>query len=391
MKIQASGEEGNAVSDNSLDSMLHSIMGGSSHRSSIADDSRGEGASGSYGDDFVFDTTDSEQDGEGKLPGEQAPTTGFAERTGEEIVEEKPHMLTTGHTASNGQLCSCQERPRINLDESTHEREMGGDTTNGHVGDGNNDDNNSSTTNREKSKRNINVNNNYNGEGNGTESNSDKSSTVDDDCMPMKAEPNRWPTRQSVESSCGYIYYARIAGDYPNGVARGPKTPPAHRRRRRRRRNLPGQADGEQARGACSSQAPHKRGWKNGLGHEVGKEADDTKNHDQDEQQKSSRHGHRRPGRNDLTTRDKRRGSGDFRDDSGVDCSNGLSVLERDVRGAMVAVWLAWGVRIDASREQLRREERWLDAVHRTEIAKVGDGRKLRCRRSYWGYIGTAN
>lgn len=81
---------------------------------------------------------------------------------------------------------------------------------------------------------------------------------------------------------------------------------------------------------------------------------------------------HRSPSKSAPTGGEKR-GGGDIGGDRVVGCPSGLSILERDVRGAMVAVWLAWGVRIDAAREELRREERWLDAVHRTEIAKVAN------------------
>lgn len=55
----------------------------------------------------------------------------------------------------------------------------------------------------------------------------------------------------------------------------------------------------------------------------------------------------------------------------GVDHSGGLPVLERDVKGAMIAVWLAWGVRIDATRKQFKIEEERLDGAHRAETAKV--------------------
>lgn len=55
----------------------------------------------------------------------------------------------------------------------------------------------------------------------------------------------------------------------------------------------------------------------------------------------------------------------------GVDCSDGLPILERDMRGAMIAVWLAWGVRIDATRERFKIEEGRLVGVHRAETAKV--------------------
>ncbi|CAM9561815.1 unnamed protein product, partial [Hapterophycus canaliculatus] len=56
----------------------------------------------------------------------------------------------------------------------------------------------------------------------------------------------------------------------------------------------------------------------------------------------------------------------------GRDLSGGLPILEKDMRGAIVAVWLAWGVRIDATREKLRQEETWLRTAHRAEIAKLG-------------------
>eukprot|EP00752_Nemacystus_decipiens_P013015 g11514.t1 len=321
---EAFGEKGSEVSGNSLNNILHSILGGSSNRSDIGS-IRDESSFGSYGDDFSLESTDSQQKGEEKplLAGEQDKAnladhgrgTGIVED--DDVEDEVPRVKTVGATADKEQAlashvpdsrCGGGSRQK-NLrrsGESIHRGDEGG-----HVGVGNNENISGNNTNQaEKNKisnnaasssRRNNTHDDHDDEddrhghyhrsndtnkesndgdhGNGSDSKNDLPVPKNQHSNRNEGKPTRWPTRQSVESSAG-------------------------------------------------------------------------------------------PGRKAPTTGDLNRG-GATGGDGGVECSNGLSILEKDMRGAMVAVWLAWGVRIDAAREELLQEERWLEAVHRTEIAQV--------------------
>ncbi|CAM9681100.1 unnamed protein product, partial [Sphacelaria rigidula] len=55
-------------------------------------------------------------------------------------------------------------------------------------------------------------------------------------------------------------------------------------------------------------------------------------------------------------------------DDTGFD---NLITVDADFRGAVIAVWLAWGVRIDAVRARKLREERRLSKECQQKIAQV--------------------
>ena len=413
MKQQALGEQDGATfSDNSLKGILNSILGGSSNRSDIGS-SRSEGSFGGYGDDFALESTDSEQHKEEKPPVGGREEGGFADHaTGSgDNADDSPRMKRPDPTANKeraltpgapGALCgSLREKAQRRSAESTYQ---GGES--GSVGVGTSEDNsNSSSKQRNNSNDNGNVvsgnsaNNDddhgHDGRDDDCISNSDNndgdngSGTEDEKDQPIdkfhrcnEAKAPRWPTRQSVESSSGYIFYARIAGDYPEGTVEGPRKPRGQRRRRRRA--LRRQTDGGGRQQACRSQSPRKHQSKSGVPDEVGVEDADDKTGSRKEKQSSS-HKRRSPGRKAAATAE----NGTFRatrGDGSVGCSSGLSILEGDVRGAMVAVWLAWGVRIDAAREEQRREERWLEAVHRAERAKVAYVWSYiwACSSSYW-------
>lgn len=414
MKSQGSGEEGGTISENSLNGILHSILGGSSNRSDIGS-SEGEGSLGSYGDDFAFESTDSEQDGEKKPPVgevEEADLTNHGTGKEHSVASDPRMMKTSDHPTNKGQaLAACMPDAPHGGSRKENQRRSAGSIHRGEdggfVGAGNNKD--SSSNNSEQANNNnnnfVSGNSHYKNKNNGDRDNDDGrdhddinnnannnannndgdngGGTEGENDQPIdkihqfhkrnEAKSARWPTRESVESSSGYIFYARKAGDYPDGTVIGSGSPGRHQRRRRRRRELRRETDREEIQQKCCSQSPHNRQFKNGLHDEVGtEEADDKLSCNIDGGQSSS-HDCRSPGRHAPTTAENS-GAGTIRGDGGAGCSNGLSILERDVRGAMVAVWLAWGVRIDAAREEQRSEERWLEAVHRTEMAKVADG-----------------
>ncbi|CAM9912398.1 unnamed protein product, partial [Scytosiphon promiscuus] len=149
--------------------------------------------------------------------------------------------------------------------------------------------------------------------------------------------PARWPSPRSVQLSHGYIFYAYEAGDYVKkrcSDERYTKSGGWGCRGLSRRRRKPGPRK-RQIRPASSRQK--KVSVTTVVGPSRGEAGDTTE------------------------------GGG-----GGHDLSGGLPMMERDMRGAIVAVWLAWGVRIDAAKEKLRQEERWLKAAHRTEIKKLG-------------------
>lgn len=410
VKLQASGEEDSAVSDNSLLDILHSILGGSSNRSSIGG-SRSEGSFGGDGDDYSCETTDFVQDDVEKPPIEEQEEADLVDHgAGKGIVEDERQMKRPDHTANTVQTMayhvsddpyrgSSHEENHRRSTESIHQGQKGGRSS-GHVGAGYNDGRRSKT-NEAKSKSDSNdivrSNTHYNGNnskdddddnydgddgidiGNGTVSKNGSLADLDHGDR-KEAEPTRWPSRQSVESSSGYMFFARLAGDYPDGIVPGLTTPRSRQWRRRRTRprrqrrslKLRRQTDEmEQRQQELRSQSSHKRAVTKGFSDEVGKEAGGPERRNQDEEHASSTY--RAPGR-DARPAERTSGSGGISGVGGVNFSKALSSLERDMKGAMVAVWLAWGVRIDAAREKLRREERWLDAVHRTERAKVADG-----------------
>lgn len=237
----------------------------------------------------------------------------------------------------------------------------------------------------------------------------------------------RWPSPRSVELSRGYIYYACKAGDYADGRCPGEgcaegggerrrglsrwRRKPRRKKRQNRRASSPQNAGSETVvgkafRGETSGADEDHLGEasigcdEEGLGNADGPGAAGRKLHDMGHGTKRENNVRRKqdntrislskeklcasnvtqPRRGDSTAKSRgpngkencswsshrRRGGG-----GGHDLSGGLPTLESDMRGAMVAVWLAWGVRIDAAREKLRQEKRWLKAAHRAEIAKV--------------------
>ncbi|CAM9317080.1 unnamed protein product [Ectocarpus fasciculatus] len=168
---------------------------------------------------------------------------------------------------------------------------------------------------------------------------------------PRCCSPSRWPTPQSVRSSSGYLFYAREAGDSPGGSSpertpiegRNQRSPRRGRGRRWRRR----QPSNRQNRG---------QDW---PAHSFPQEGGATP--PKTARERGSQHCFSGPNRGWNVSNSA----------GGNNLSNGLPVLVGDIRGAMVAVWLAWGVRIDAARETLRRQERRLQAIHRAEVAKL--------------------
>eukprot|EP00903_Cladosiphon_okamuranus_P013111 g12229.t1 len=335
LEPEASGAEGGAVSNNSVISILHSVLGGSSDRGSIGS-SGSEDSFGGYGDDLLHEGTDFAQDNVEKPPIEEQEEGNLEDHgAGEEIVENEHQTKGSDHLVSTGQTMvhdasdapyggdSSEEYQRRSR-ESIHQGQASGRSYS-HVGVGYNDgkstntkeaksehDSNDVVTSSTHRNGNENKDGNYyydNGvgggggidNGNGTDRKKDGIAHVDTGDR-IEIEPTRWPSRESVESSSGYIFYARIAGDYPDGHIPGPRTPRRQQRRRRRRRQrsrkLRQQTDGMEQWQEFGSLSSHKRAVKNRFNDEAGKEA-------------------------------------------------------------------------DAEREKLRREEMWLDAVHRTEIAKV--------------------
>lgn len=61
---------------------------------------------------------------------------------------------------------------------------------------------------------------------------------------------------------------------------------------------------------------------------------------------------------------------------------NGMRMLERDMRGALIAVWLAWGVRIDAVRAHREREVRRIRVSYRHDSFRLCDIRFARLYNS---------
>ncbi|CAM9227149.1 unnamed protein product [Ectocarpus sp. 12 AP-2014] len=166
---------------------------------------------------------------------------------------------------------------------------------------------------------------------------------------PQRCSPSRWPTPQSVRSSSGYLFYACEAGDSPGGSSperasiegknqRSPRR--GRQRRQRRRRRQP------------SNRQSREQDW---LRSNQGTKARRMENTGSQQCPSDPNRGWNVPNN----------GGG------GNNLRGGLPVLMGDIRGAMVAVWLAWGVRIDAVREKLRRQKRRLQAVHRAEVAKL--------------------
>ncbi|CAM9939259.1 unnamed protein product, partial [Ectocarpus sp. 8 AP-2014] len=165
---------------------------------------------------------------------------------------------------------------------------------------------------------------------------------------PHDCSPSRWPTPQSVRSSSGYLFFACEAGDSPGGSSperasvegRNQRSPRRGRQRRqRRRRRQPSNRQNREQDWPRSNQGTKVRRTEN-----------------TGSQQCPS---------------DPNRGRNVPNNSGGNNLRSGLPVLVGDIRGAMVAVWLAWGVRIDAVREKLRRQERRLQAIHRAEVAKL--------------------
>ncbi|CAM9106177.1 unnamed protein product, partial [Laminaria digitata] len=166
--------------------------------------------------------------------------------------------------------------------------------------------------------------------------------------------PVRWPTPGSVCSSRGYKKYAVEAGDDPDGLRGTTAAVQATAavtgtRIRTRTRTRPaartGTGTGTGVGTGTTSRTGSRTGTTTGLG------ADGVVTH----------------------------AGGGMKLPSGGGCGggsggvlDGMERIERDMRGAMVAVWLAWGVRIDAARARRQRDQRRLEAGHRTQTAKLG-------------------
>ena len=243
----------------------------------------------------------------------------------------------------------------------------------------------------------------------------------------------RWPNRQSVQTSVGYMLYAAEAGDSQVGTDErrtreqwGRRKPQQDRRRRQRNRssktvrekkgvNDERSDDGSNDNYTASSgggrwpksssalperqhnsrpdvcgdgrteaattakrnlpRARQESGTKTKKSYRRRRStcSGGRRNWDESRQvQRTTRNRRSRRG-TERDILDTSRSGGVISEKHGVSCcSGGLPVLENDVREAMIAVWLAWGVRIDAVREQLGREESRLRAVHRADAAKVG-------------------
>lgn len=202
--------------------------------------------------------------------------------------------------------------------------------------------------------------------------------------------PVRWPTPRSVCASSGYMKYAVEAGDDPDGlrgtVAATAATARATRiRTRTRARTKTGIGRGTRtgpttgigtgaSRGYSGEAAILLSGWRRSSS------PDST----------ATTHAVVEDGGDKFCGESG--GSGGGRGGSGYGCgggvSDGLERLERDLRGAMVAVWLAWGVRIDAARAGRQRCQRRLEAGHRAQTAKVSAKRlflsTLKGLSSFW-------
>ncbi|CAM9230058.1 unnamed protein product [Ectocarpus sp. 13 AM-2016] len=169
---------------------------------------------------------------------------------------------------------------------------------------------------------------------------------------PQRCSPSRWPTPQSVRSSSGYLFYACEAGDSPGGSSperasiegRNQRSPRRGRQRRQRRQR--------RRRRQPSNQQNREQDWPRSNRGKKSSRTDNT-------------------GSQQCPSDPNRGWNVSNNCGFGNNLRGGLPVLVGDIRGAMVAVWLAWGVRIDAVREKLRRQKRRLQAVHRAEVAKL--------------------
>lgn len=175
----------------------------------------------------------------------------------------------------------------------------------------------------------------------------------------------RWPTPHAVCSCSRYMHYALEAGDDPDvvqswgrkgkgrGEGHGPKTP-----------STPSAQDYCPKSGDGKSALPETKTtglcWASETGQQISKPAAASAENIRRKPRKTVNH-RRRHCEPTMTTNAS----------SSNSFCGGLQELERDVKGAMVAVWLAWGVRIDAARVKHAREECWLEVVHRAEVEKV--------------------
>ena len=170
-----------------------------------------------------------------------------------------------------------------------------------------------------------------------------------DDCCRA-----RWPTPGSVCSSPGYKKFAIEAGDDPDGLrgatAAAAETVAAERLRTRIRTRTR----------TRTRTVTGTEGTRIGAGTGLIKGRGGT--HPERDERPSRCRRDSSPTPAALRYRDGGGGGG---------VPGGVERLEGDLRGAMVAVWLAWGVRIDAARARRQRDQRILEAGHRAQTAKV--------------------
>lgn len=163
--------------------------------------------------------------------------------------------------------------------------------------------------------------------------------------------PPRWPTPRSVVTCSSYKWYALEAGDDVKNNHREPRC-----RKKERGR----------------SQQPQ---GKTGVIFETSKcEAGESSSPEKAfalQQNEAGTTGLSTHPRSRRTTAARNRSCHSPPVAACKGAGGGLPALERDFKGAMVAVWLAWGVRIDAARALHGREIRCLEVAHLAEVGKV--------------------
>lgn len=399
-------------------------MGGSGSNGN-PDHDLSDGSFGGYGDDFSEDTTDSTQNNEveggGGVFRSSGGENGLDGGATEKGHKDEPYVKQF-HPVIAAQLSAACSAAENGGNADSHNRRSSFD------------DNPTKAIEGIKLTRLEQDETERDGKGHGNDSDGGKydSAYSDNDYLTrLPFDDNdaeipaaRWPTRKSVRSSSGYIFYATKAGDFKDASVQHPDTPRAvgrrneqqewwlQRRRRFRQPKAGGVAKQADVEGSSGSNAGGRRtssstpvggqgeicrDGRGGGSTEPAVTGEGNLWYGRNIKKKSQRRrrnnvsGGRRHLNEDFQaqpTIGNRCGrcaternivcnsSGGGFDGSrakyGVDCySAGLLTLENDVKEAMIAVWLAWGVRIDAAREKLRMEEKRLRAVHRADTAKV--------------------